>query len=207
MRLEVRDLSFAFGSRVILERQTLRAASGQVHAVMGPSGAGKSTLLALIHGELRPQHGVVLFDGHPRRPEPAAWVVQSSPMLDRRTAVDNAALGALAQGRDLDGSLLDARANLAVLGLGGLADRQVFRLSGGERQRVAVARAMTANAPLILADEPTASLDATAREGIVAAFRRAAAQGAVVIIATHDHVVAEHCDEVHHLEPPPAVGP
>ena len=94
-----------------------------------------------------------------------------------------------------------AESTLEKVGLAHLARVKSARLSGGERQRVAVARAIVARSPLILADEPTASLDAVSRGKVVEALAEAAASGALVLVATHDAWVAEHCDGVFTLTP------
>ncbi|KQQ10449.1 hypothetical protein ASF46_05190 [Rathayibacter sp. Leaf296] len=186
------DVGVVLGGRTILRDVSLAIDAGQTVALVGPSGAGKSTLLGVVAGDLRPSSGAVRTV--PRAD--SAWIVQSTPVLTRRTALDNVALGALSAGAPRRAAEADALGAMAALGVEALADQTVHRLSGGERQRVAVARAMAAGSTLILADEPTAALDAVSRSLVVVALSMAARSGAAVVVATHDLVVADSCDRV-----------
>ncbi|MWV50660.1 ATP-binding cassette domain-containing protein [Rathayibacter sp. VKM Ac-2803] len=180
------------GSRPILQDVSLALSSGETVALVGPSGAGKSTLLGVVAGDLRPTRGTVRTVAR----ESAAWIVQSTPVLARRSALDNVALGALSSGATRRAAERTAIGVMTALGIETLAPQAVHRLSGGERQRVAVARAMAAESALILADEPTAALDAVSRSFVIDALTRAAQEGAAVVVATHDPVVAEACDRL-----------
>jgi ABC-type lipoprotein export system ATPase subunit len=180
------------GQYAALSDITLKIGSGQTVAVVGPSGAGKSTLLAVASGDLRPSYGTV----RTVPPTSSAWIVQSTPVLARRSALDNVALGALSAGASRRAAEASALVAMSALGIRDLAAQTVHRLSGGERQRVAVARAMSARSALLLADEPTAALDASSRALVVSSLLRAAESGAAVIVATHDFVVAEACDRL-----------
>jgi ABC-type lipoprotein export system ATPase subunit len=107
---------------------------------------------------------------------------------------ENVMIGPLSRGRsELRSRALATRA-LAELGLGGRLRTAAYRLSGGERQRVAVARALAAGAALVLADEPTASLDAVSKRSVISALERVSDYGALLIVATHDPDVAAACD-------------
>jgi ABC-type lipoprotein export system ATPase subunit len=198
MRLTVQNASVAFGTRRVLENLELTIQSPMSVAVMGPSGSGKSTLLAVIAGMTQLDSGTAEFDAsdEDRRSE---WIVQNSPLLARRTALANVELGPLSAGKTADEAEALGRHWMSRLGIEELADERVFHLSGGERQRVAVARAISTGATVILADEPTASLDATAREKVCDALLEASAQGALVIVATHDAYVAGRCDRTFNL--------
>lgn len=208
MRIEVRGLGARFGTREIFAGLDARFEAGTVTAIRAPSGFGKSTLLAMIAGELAPAAGDILLaadtEGHAAPGAPlspgVSWVDQSSPVLPRRTALDNAALGALSRGLERDAAVRRSARELERLGLADRAHTLGARLSGGEKQRVALARALTARRPILLADEPTASLDAEARSLACNALRHAAARGALVIIATHDPWVASRADGVLDME-------
>ncbi len=199
MRVIVDDVGVTFACRTIFAGLNLTLWGGTVTAIMAPSGYGKSTLLSIIAGHSQPDHGssTVLDNTGAAISSPVIeWIVQSSPMLPRRTAVANAALGAVARGMSHTSALSRARSALKNLGVESLADIRVNQLSGGERQRVAVARAITMHSNVLLADEPTASLDAASRRQVSSALALAAGTGAVVVVATHDTSVAEQCDRV-----------
>jgi ABC-type lipoprotein export system ATPase subunit len=190
MRVTLRCVTVSWSGRRVLDNVSAEFEGPARISLMGPSGAGKSTLLAVIAGQLRPDSGWVEVEGG-ERPE---WVVQSSPMLPRRTTLDNTALGPLSRGRSAPRSRVVAASVLYDLGLRELMHRRAYELSGGERQRVAVARALAAEAPLVLADEPTASLDHSTKHAVIDALERARAYGALLLVATHDEEVARMCD-------------
>ncbi|KZX20779.1 ABC transporter ATP-binding protein [Rathayibacter tanaceti] len=196
MLIDASDVTVDFGGRPILRAVSLSLEAGETLALRGPSGAGKSTLLGVLAGQVRPSEGTV----RSAPPERTAWILQSTPVLTRRSVLDNVALGALALGsrrRAAEAAALDA---LRQVGIAHLGLRPVHELSGGERQRTAVARAVVAGSALILADEPTASLDPGSRALVVDALLRAAASGAGVVVATHDSVVAAACGRIARLD-------
>lgn len=197
MRVALTGVSVVFGGRTVLESLNLAVDQGEVVAIMGPSGSGKSTLLSVVAGR-QPLHAGAVESSVGRRD--IDWLVQSTPLLTRRTAVANAALGALAVGDSVGASRARARDALGQVGLATLTDQKVARLSGGERQRVAIARAMVRESPVVLADEPTASLDGHSRRLVCEALLTLARQGAAVIIATHDPVVASFAHRTMSLE-------
>lgn len=194
MSVGVRGLGVQLGSRVVLDGISAVFHAGELTCLMGPSGAGKTTLLAAIAGYVPPTRGVVDIEEDDRAR--IAFVAQSTPLLLRRTAADNVALGALARGAGWNEALLVAESLLSSLSMSELTMSRGYTLSGGERQRVAILRAIAQAAPIILADEPTASLDPTNKSHVVRALRAAADQGATVIVATHDPFVAGASDKV-----------
>lgn len=194
MSVGVRGLTVGFGSRVVLDDVTAEFRAGELSCLMGPSGAGKTTLLATIAGYVLPTRGVVEIDASERAR--LAFVAQSTPLLLQRTAADNVAVGALARGMDWVEALQLAEHLLLSIGMGDLVSSRGYTLSGGERQRVAILRAIAQSAPILLADEPTASLDRDNKAQIVRALRAAAHEGATVVVATHDRFVASAADKV-----------
>lgn len=169
--------------------------------VMGPSGAGKTSLLAMIGGLLAPSRGrVELGGGADAAPARVHWIAQTSALLPHRTALDNVRLGPLSVGREPLEAGYRALASLERVGMGALASRRVRALSGGERQRVAVARILASGPGMILADEPTASLDPLSRAAVCEALRELRDAGSLVIVSTHDPAVAAACDRVLRIE-------
>lgn len=183
----------------------LTISTGEFVAVMGPSGSGKSTLLHLVGGLDRPDHGEVLLDGEPLsglgdealallRRRRVGFVLQFFNLFPLLSAVENVAFPLLLDGH---GDAL-ARATEA-LGRVGLADRGRHRpgeLSGGEQQRVAVARALVTRPAIVLADEPTGSLDTLSGEDVLRLLRSAADDGQAVLLITHDATAAAYADRV-----------
>ncbi len=170
--LVVRGLSVELGGRPVLRGVSLDVAPGEVVALAGRSGAGKTTLLRAIAG-LLPATGTIVASGRP------ALVFQQHALAQRLGARDNVLVGALGRmgfwraalrlwPRD---EVAAAEAALAAVGLDGLGARRADRLSGGQRQRVAIARALMQRAPVLLADEPVASLDPETAEGVLTLLR------------------------------------
>lgn len=193
--VDVQSITVRLGGVMILKDVSLHLTGPCLIGLVGPSGSGKTTLLGAIGGGTPVTSGVVDRGSLPR----PAWVFQTSPLIAYRSALDNAALGPMSRGVEREESVSRAREGLARVGIGHLASRQARRLSGGEQQRVGIARAIATPTQLILADEPTASLDLGTRLSVVDALR-AAAQTALVVVATHDAHVAEACDSVHEME-------
>ena len=162
-------------------------------AVVGASGSGKSTLLHLIAGLDAPSSGTVdrpgLDPSRPLRPAQIAIVLQEPGLIAAMNVAENASLGVLLAGADQRRASTATHEALAQLGIGQLAERLPAELSEGQAQRVALARALAIGAPLVLADEPTGSLDRANADVVVDALLRAAGDGALVV-ATHDPLVA-----------------
>jgi putative ABC transport system ATP-binding protein len=198
-------LSFAdaAGRRFIaLDIPRFAPVAGKFTAVSGPSGSGKSTLLYVLAGLLRPEGGRVTFDGadiyalsetrrDAWRRKRVGFVFQDFHLIPELSPLANAALAATF------GSAPGVRDRCAALlkAFGVPTERtSVDRLSRGERQRVALVRALAFDPPVILADEPTASLDAAAADDLIAALQRLAGEGRTVVVASHDRAVLERAD-------------
>jgi putative ABC transport system ATP-binding protein len=183
-----------------VEQITLQVQAGSSLAITGSSGCGKSTLLSLIGGLERPTAGSVTIgdarisslpeqDRARLRRDQLGFVFQADNLQPFLTAVENVGLQlALAGSRNSDGR---ARELLGELGLAGHADKLPDQLSGGQRQRVAIARALIHRPRLILADEPTGSLDEDNSRALVDLLLAAqGAAGATLVVVTHDPAVA-----------------
>ena len=169
-------------------------------ALMGPSGSGKSTLLHLMAGLDLPSRGEVVWPAlGPRdalRPGPVAIVFQGPSLLPPLTVLENVALPLVLTGLDREHADLTAANALELLGLTDVRDKLPEEISGGQAQRAAVARALTGQPALLLADEPTGQLDhASAREVVEALLATAKATGAALVVATHDETVAAELEQ------------
>ena len=189
---------------VILRDVSLTLAAGESLAVIGPSGCGKSTLLNLMGTLDRPTSGRVLLDGRDVsglgdealaavRNRRIGFVFQLHHLLPQCTTMENVLVPTLAGGKatDTGGAEKRARALLDRVGLGARLDYRPGQLSGGERQRVAVARALINRPALLLADEPTGSLDRAASEDLarlLADLNRE--EGVTLVVVTHSPALA-----------------
>jgi len=196
MLISLDQVSIMLGRRLVLDEVTFRLDDGELVALAGPSGSGKSTLLSIIGG-VRP------FDSGRRLVDDGldiAWITQTTVLFPTRTGLDNVAIAGFGRHRSVRSARNAAAEVLEQLGIAHLAAARAADLSGGEQQRVAVARALVAQADMILADEPTASLDEQSRDHLVQSLQAVAAQGVGVVIATHDAAVAARADRVLRLE-------
>jgi ABC-type lipoprotein export system ATPase subunit len=205
-RLTGSELRYEVGGRVILDGVSVNANAGRLLAICGPSGAGKSSLLALLGGLLVPSGGSVALDdtrvhaGDESMRLRISMVLQGYGLVSALTARENVAITLQARRVTRDEVRRRTEAALAEVGLAEVADHLIEDMSGGQQQRVAVARALVAQPDVLLADEPTAELDAENRERIVELLVRLGHAGAIVVIASHDPDVVGRCDDVLELD-------
>jgi putative ABC transport system ATP-binding protein len=197
----------ATGSLTILDDINVSIAAGETVAIVGASGSGKSTLLGLLAGLDTPTTGNVKLFGEDlfSRDEDAraalraakvGFVFQSFQLLPHLTALENVLLPMELSGVAPDGQdpTAAARALLARVGLGERLSHYPKYLSGGEQQRVALARAFVGHPPLLLADEPTGSLDARTGEAVIdLMFELNRERGSTLVLVTHDLEIAARC--------------
>ena len=193
--LSLADVGVAFGRRAVLSQVSISMAAGEFVVVIGPNGAGKTTLLKAVAG-LTPASGAIAIGGTPlgrlslaARARRVAYLPQGHVFHWPLAVVDIVGLGRLPRGAGADLSAADRAAVAAAMRATGVAEdaeRPVTTLSGGERARVAIARVLASEAPLILADEPTASLDPRYQLVVVDLLRRHAAGGGAVVAVLHD---------------------
>ncbi len=192
--LRARDIRYVRDGRAILDGVSFDAAPGTVTAIVGPSGSGKSSLLAIVAGLESPDGGSV---ENPFGADRTALVLQAYGLVSLLTAAENVEM-ALQASPGLSRRRIRRRAAAALdsVGLAPVADHLTEALSGGQQQRVAIARALVVNPRLLLADEFTAELDPSSRERIDGMVRGLARDGATVIVATHDPLIAAAADHV-----------
>jgi putative ABC transport system ATP-binding protein len=201
-----RELHKSFGPTPALRGMDLSVDAGEVLAVMGPSGSGKSTLLHCLGGILAPDSGEVTFDGRRvdlmpdrersqlRRTE-LGFVFQFGQLVPELPVLENVALPLLLGGKRRRAAVAAAWEWLPRLGLDGLGQRLPGELSGGQGQRVAIARALIAGPRLVLADEPTGSLDSVAADDVMELLVTTAKEERVgVVVVTHEPRVAAYAD-------------
>ncbi len=186
--LDVRSLEVRRGSRIIVSGVSFAAARGEIVALMGASGAGKSTILRAIAG-LDP-----IVAGTITIPRPVGMVFQFHHLFANMTAHKNVWLAPVqVLKRSHHEAGRRAQELLDSLGVGHRASAMPHELSGGEAQRVAIARALAIEPPVLLMDEPTASLDPARRGDLAATLRELATEGRTIVVATHDAEFARAC--------------
>jgi putative ABC transport system ATP-binding protein len=186
---------------VALVDVSLDVHAGELVAIVGPSGSGKSTLLGIMGSLERATTGRVLLRGQDvtalsdpalsgLRSDAVGFVFQQFFLLDGLSAWENVALGMLYQGVVADERRRRAIEALESVGLGNRLGHRPNQLSGGERQRVAIARAVVGRPAIVLADEPTGSLDSVAGAEILGLLRELNRSGATIAVITHSEPVA-----------------
>ncbi len=202
----------SFGPLQILKEITLSIHQGEITSIVGPSGAGKTTLLQIIGTLLKPDEGELSIDGvnpfalsaqrqaHFRNKQ-IGFVFQFHQLLPEFTAAENVAIPAMIAGMSKRQALSEAEQLLTQLGLADRLKHRPAQLSGGEKQRTAVARALINRPTLILADEPSGSLDTQRKEELIELFFELRDQlGQTFLIVTHDEDFAQRADRTISLQ-------
>lgn len=209
--ISVSDIHKAYGSVEVLRGISFDVAPAEVLSIVGPSGAGKTTLLQIMGTLEAPSAGSVTFDGTDVtrmgagalarwRQRGVGFVFQMHRLLPEFSLIENVALPAMIAGLSRRRALDKARPLLDMMGLADRLTHRPSQLSGGECQRGAVARALVNEPRLVLADEPSGSLDTRHRQELHALFfdlRRRLGQ--TFVIVTHDETLAAQCDRTVHM--------
>ena len=195
----IEDVTVCSTDTVLVSDLSLSIGRGEVLGITGPSGTGKSSLIDVLAGLAAPASGRVLHGNRPVAPRGGAalgLILQHHHLPAMLTAHEAVSLPL--QARGLDRSLVAQRSDhvLGALGLGNHTRQLIYELSGGQRQRVAVARALAGDPEVIIADEPTAALDLGSRAPVIDHLLDAARAGAIVIIASSDPELIDHCTRV-----------
>lgn len=199
--LEMKNVQYSYNNKKrILKGVSAQMEQGKLYAILGPSGCGKTTLLSLLGGLDSPGVGQILYKGQDiagtgladHRKNHVAFIFQSYNLIDYLTPGENVALT----------SKLPPLPILERLGLTKEETRRnVLKLSGGQQQRVAIARALASESPVILADEPTGSLDEDTARGITEILKDSAHRmNKCVIVVTHSGELADQADVVFRLK-------
>ena len=209
--ITIKDITKSFGSLQVLKGIDLHINKGEVVSIVGPSGAGKTTLLQIIGTLDRPDTGSVIVDGIDTsrlstkklsdfRNQHLGFVFQFHQLLPEFTAIENIMIPAYIAGVSQKQAKKRAKELLDFMGLADRATHKPNELSGGEKQRVAVARALVNNPAVILADEPSGSLDSKNKEELHKLFFDLRDQfGQTFVIVTHDETLASITDRTIHL--------
>lgn len=190
-----------------LRNINLKIAEGKITAIYGPSGCGKTSLLNIISGLDREYEGILDFKGESLkelseveltqfRKDNIGFVFQSFNLIPHQSVLDNVKLPLYV--KDLSDKEMTRRAQeqLHNLGMEPFMAKNVKQLSGGQKQRVAIARALGNQPDMIVADEPTGSLDSQSQEMVLEVFKNLAQAGKTVLIATHNPEVTEYADVI-----------
>ena len=204
--IELDNITRSFGSLQVLKGISLNIERGEVVSITGPSGAGKTTLLQIMGSLDKPDGGKVLYDGQDItrmsekeisafRNKHIGFVFQFHQLLPEFTALENISIPMLIAGQGMRQANARAKELLQLLGLADRADHKPSELSGGEKQRNAVARALANQPDVILADEPSGSLDTKNKEELHKLFFSLRDQlGQTFVIVTHDESLAAMTD-------------
>lgn len=202
-----REINKSFSGRRVIKDFSLTVEDGEMVCLRGPSGCGKTTLLNIIGLIDRPDSGSIELFGEtaPKGGSGSAqrvirtkinFILQNFALIESQSVEKNLALAlryvhaSNAEKHELIKSAIEK------VGLGSSLDKKVAQLSGGEQQRIALARCMIKPGRLIIADEPTGSLDQGNRDIVISLLRRLVDRGKTVILATHDEKVASSCDKI-----------
>lgn len=211
MIIEARDIRKSFGSLEVLKGVDIAIDRGEIVSIVGTSGAGKTTLLQILGTLDRADSGELRIDGTDimgmnnrkqaeLRNRRLGFIFQFHRLLPEFTALENVMIPALIAGKSRKEASCEAERLLSDLNLSDRASHKPSELSGGEKQRIAVARALVNHPAIILADEPSGSLDSAHKEELHALFFRLCREmGQTFLIVTHDEKLAAGTDRILHM--------
>ena len=189
----------------VLKKINYKFKKGKIYSLMGPSGSGKSTLLNLLSLIDRPSSGLITIENNNidfkdtqkndlLRAKKIGIIYQQDNLLSDFTAIENIYLASLAAGNNKESSITKSKILLRKVGLTSRSDHYPSQLSGGEKQRVSIARALINDPQIILADEPTGSLDLETAKGVFEILKKQINPSRLIIFATHNRFFADKSD-------------
>lgn len=207
--LKLENVCFSYDKTPVLNNISYEFENGKIYAIVGKSGAGKTTLLSLLSGLASPTSGDIYYkdqniksiNKYDFRSKYVGVVFQSFNLLTKLTALENVILS-----MDISGTKIENKKEkaLELLESAGLdideANRRVLKLSGGQQQRIAIARALSYDPDIILADEPTGNLDGETQDEIIEILKELAQRGKCIILVTHSPEVAKQADCIYTLQ-------
>jgi putative ABC transport system ATP-binding protein len=184
---------------------------GQFVAIMGPSGSGKSTAVNMIGCMDIPTRGKIYLDSHDIsklsesdlaqiRGRKIGFIFQQFNLIGTLSALENVALPMMFQNKDREARIERAHKLLGMVDLGDRTSHKPSELSGGQQQRVAIARSLSNDPEVVLADEPTGNLDSKTGEIVMSFLEKLNKEGKTIIMVSHDRNVAEHADRIEFLK-------
>ena len=189
----------------VLKKINYKFKKGKIYSIMGPSGSGKSTLLNLLSLIDRPTSGSITIENNYidfkdskkndlLRAKKIGIIYQQNNLLSDFTAIENIYLASLAAGNNKETSIAKSKILLRKVGLTNRSDHYPSQLSGGEKQRVSIARALINDPEIILADEPTGSLDLETAKSVFETLKKQINSDRLIIFATHNRFFADKSD-------------
>tara|TARA_Y100000816_G_scaffold247695_1_gene196530 strand:- start:158 stop:835 length:678 start_codon:yes stop_codon:yes gene_type:complete len=206
--IELSNLSKAFITQKrinVLKKINFKFKKGKIYSLIGPSGSGKSTLLNLLSLIDRPTSGSILIENNRidfenskkndvLRAKKIGIIYQQDNLLSDFTAIENIYLASLAVGDSKDFAIKKSKNLLRKVGLIGRSNHYPSQLSGGEKQRISIARSLINNPQIILADEPTGSLDLDTAKSVFEILKKQINPNRLIIFATHNRFFADKSD-------------
>ncbi|MBE6911575.1 MAG: ABC transporter ATP-binding protein [Ruminococcaceae bacterium] len=197
MNIEIKKVSKTYGKKSVLRDISFRAQGGRCVGILGGNGCGKSTLLSILAGVQSCDSGEFLYDGknlfdYPlQRSELIGYVPQGTPLIEELNAYDNLLLwyDKKSLKEELDQGVL------AMLGIDKFLKTPVSKMSGGMKKRLSIGCAIAKRPPVLLLDEPMAALDLSCKQTIIEYLSRHKERGGILLLATHDVLELELCDE------------
>lgn len=201
--LELKNISKSFGNTLIFSKVSLQIEDGAFMCITGPSGSGKSTLLNIIGALDTATSGEILFNGKQVKQKDVfkkhvGFLFQNYALIENETIEQN--LSIAFSKRDKVQMRTRIKEVLEIVGLNKLISTKVFTLSGGEQQRLAIARLIIYDNPIVLADEPTSSLDDANKKDVIDLLKQLNKLGKTVIVVSHDASVIENFNARYQIE-------